>query len=436
MQAAQAWKRLFSKKHLEEHYYERIETNPSIGMDKITPQQFKNELEENIEIVHRKVNNGTYNFTRYKQLLFTKGPNKPPRSVCVPTLRDKLTVSVLNELLSEVYGSACKTELPQLVIDEITKELPKYEYFIKLDIKTFYSSINQDILIKILKRKIRKPQIIDLYIKAIKTNAISYPVKEKVPITFRNRGVPEGLAISNALANIYFMDIDDKYRGDNNIGYWRYVDDILILTNENIFKKIKENINKDIEKIDLELNGKKDEGRIDKGFEYLGYRIEPKLVTVRKSSIFKMEQSMEDLFKEIKRNNVRYIEWKVNLKITGFILEEHKYGWLFFYSQITDLSLLFHLDDLVQKFVKRHKLAGKIKIKRFVRAYFEIRQALHETKYIPNIDNYSFEDKKTLLMDIYDMDLSGLSEEKIEINFRKIMAREIRDIEKDIQNIS
>ena len=65
-------------------------------------------------------------------------------------------------------------------------------------------------------------------------------------------------------------------------------------------------------------------------------------VSVRKSSILKLEQSMEDLFGEVKKENIKYLKWKLNLKITGFILEKQKYGWMFFYSQITDVNLLFH----------------------------------------------------------------------------------------------
>ena len=133
---------------------------------------------------------------------------------------------------------------------------------------------------------------------------------------------------------------------------------------------------------------------------------------------------------------MKYIQWKLNLKITGFILEEHKYGWLFFYSQITDMKLLFHLDDVVKKLVKRYGLEDKIRVKRFVRTYAEMRLALHETKYIPNLDNITLEEKKKLLTEIYDMDLTEKDEQKIDIYFRRIMKREIRDIERDIQNIS
>ena len=186
----------------------------------------------------------------------------------------------------------------------------------------------------------------------------------------------------------------------NNIAYYRYVDDILILVNREAFLEVKDAIERDICELDLELNSKKDEGEIINGFEYLGYRISDESVSVRQSSILKIEQSIEDLFREITKGNVKYIQWKLNLKITGFILEEHKYGWLFFYSQITDMKLLFHLDDVVKKLVKRYGLEEKIRVKRFVRTYAEMRLALHETKYIPNLDNITLEEKKKLLTEI------------------------------------
>ena len=100
------------------------------------------------------------------------------------------------------------------------------------------------------------------------------------------------------------------------------------------------------------------------------------------------------------------------------------------------MRLLFHLDDVVQKLIKRYKLEDVIKRKRFVRTFAEMHMALHETKYIPNLDNLKLEDKKKILSDVYKMDLSEKDERFIEIQFRKIMKREIRDIERDIENIS
>ena len=394
MQASYLWKKLFTKKHLIEHYEEKVKNKPSVGLDKVSPRKFEQNLDENIEIIIRKSMNDSYHFTRYKQLLFTKGPAKLPRAICVPTLRDKLTASVLNELLVGVYGD------------------------------------------KIIKRKIHKAEIISIIWNAIRTEALLCPIKEKTVKKERILGVPEGLPISNTLANIYMQDIDIKYRNLDYISYYRYVDDILILVNEDKFYDVKRSICDDINKLGLELNDKEDEGFVTQTFEYLGYVLNDSEVTVRKSSILKIEQSIEELFRTIKKENIEYLQWKLNLKITGFIIERHKYGWLFFYSQITDLSLLFHLDDVVQKLIKRYKLEGEIKVKRFVRTYAEMHMALHETKYIPNLDDLGLDDKKAILSDIYQIDLSDKDERFVEIQFHRIMKREIRDIEKDIENIS
>lgn len=168
----------------------------------------------------------------------------------------------------------------------------------------------------------------------------------------------------------------------------------------------------------------------------MGYRISSDLVSVRKSSILKIEQSIQELFGAVKDDNVKYIEWKLNNKITGFILDTNKYGWLFFYSQITDLNLLFHLDNLVQKFIIRYKLTGKIKCKKFIRAYHEMRQALHETKYIPNFDDYSIEQKREILVAVYGEEAYSWNEKLFNQRFNLIMSREIRDIERDIENFS
>lgn len=436
MQAWKAWKKLFNRNHLIEHFNEKIISHLSVGLDKITLITFKKNLDSNIDLILKKSENKTYKFTRYRQILFSKGEGKPPRCVSVPTIKDKLTISVLNELLQKVYGEKCITQMPHIVINEITHNLSNYTHFIKIDIKTFFASISQDVLINIIKQKIRKEEILLLITNAIQTSTLPFPIQKRSTIKINKDGIPEGLAISNSLANLYMSNIDEKYKTNTSIKYWRYVDDILLFVNESDFQIIKKEIFDDIAELNLTINDKKDEGKIEKGFTYLGYSISSSLISVRESSILKMEQSIEKLFREIKLQNDEYIRWKVNLKITGFIINNHKYGWLFFYSQITDISLLYHLDNLIQKFIKRYQINPKIKFKRFVRTYHEIRQALHKTNYIPNIDMYSIEDKKDILSRIYGENVKKLNSEQIKMRFAKIMAREIQDIEKDIQDIS
>lgn len=159
-------------------------------------------------------------------------------------------------------------------------------------------------------------------------------------------------------------------------------------------------------------------------------------VTIRHSSILKVEQSLEELISKIKNEPAEYAIWKINLKVTGFIYGGNKYGWMFFYSQISDLTLLYRLDDLIAKILKRYGMDVSVKCKRFVRTYHEIRQALHTTSYVPIFDKYTIDDKISVVSRVYKSDFSNADEQKIEELFSKIVSKEIRDIEKDIQAFS
>lgn len=436
MQAAVAWKRLFTHDYLKRRYLEKVMPHPSVGLDKTTNRKFGESLDENIDLILRKVNSGTYSFTRYKMLLFSKGPNKYPRQICVPTVRDKLTLSVLNELIYQVYGDSCKTEMPQVLINRISQELPRFDAFIKIDISSFYASIQHDILIRLLKRKIKKTEIISLIQKSIENDALTFPVKEKVSRVKRDRGIPEGLPISNSLANIFLSAIDRTFSDNPKILFIRYVDDILVLLNESDIDQVKRQLIYELQKIGLNTNDKSLDGRICNGFEYLGYYISTQGISVRTSSKLKVEQSLEELINSFKNHSKEYILWKLNLRISGFIYGNNKYGWMFFFSQITDESLLYRLDSLVNQLILRQKLDEDISPKRFVRAYFEIKYSLHNTSYIPNFDKYSLDDKRELLTRIYHKDCSKASESVVHDLFNNIIAKEIRDIEKDVQAFS
>lgn len=159
-------------------------------------------------------------------------------------------------MLYGIYGKTCMTPMPQILINKIISSLGKYTHFIKIDIKSFYSSINQEKLLKTIKVNVRKKEIISLIEGAITTPSISVGTKSQF-VTRRDIGIPEGLPVSNSLANLYLKNIDLKYENITEIEYFRYVDDILILLNEENFSFIMQMIQKDIDKPALSINEKR-----------------------------------------------------------------------------------------------------------------------------------------------------------------------------------
>lgn len=441
---------IYKKENILIYYNEKMKKNSAIGLDKISSRRFRENLKENIDIINRKVINNTYKFTRYRQVLISKGAEKPPRVISIPTIRDSLVLGILNEFLREKYGESSISKRPQLIINDIIKAINekdnindrKYDTFIKIDIKSYYKSINHQILKDELMNKIYTIDIIDFIFLAINTETISIPVRSKQNKK-RNRikenGMPEGLSISNSIANIYLKNIDEKYINESDFKYFRYVDDILILCKHDERINIYENIKQDLLSLKLETNEKEDSGSLSNGFDYLGYRISSDKITVRESSILRLEQNLEKLFVEYKRSkekNIKLLEFKLNLRITGFIYKNMKYGWMFFFSQMDDKTLLSKLDWLVKKLSKRYKLDGIMDLKKFKRTKYEIDYKMHKSKYIKNFDKYDINDKKELIETIYKQTIISNKEEDINEIFERIIYEEIKDLEKDIQPFS
>ena len=442
MKAYQIFKKLYTPKSILQFYEEKIYNNCSTGLDKITPLKFDENKNVIISKISEKVLSGKYNFTKYKKMLIAKGEQKYPRVICMPTIRDKLVLSVLHETLNKIFGDSIVSLLPQTIINNIYTESQNnnYDGFIKIDIKTFYASINHNILFQKLHKKIRKVELLALIKSAIKTPALEIPIKNRQKQKNREIGIPEGISISSILANIYLMDLDKKYSNSKNFSYHRYVDDILILCKSTELDAIKNSISNDLKNLKLETNEKDESGLIKKGFEYLGYKFDSTTISARESTILKYETSLEQLFssyKHAQNPSLKLLEWKLNLKITGCIIDGKKNGWLFYFSQIDDMNLITHFDCLIAKFSKRFKITeNNLSFKRFKRTYYEIKYNLHSSNYIPNFDKYTISDIRTILENIYDKNLKELNDEQIVILFKKIMKKETKELEKDVQFFS
>lgn len=427
-------------------YYKEISIKPTVGIDRVGKKRFEKDLIKNLELVIKKGLNGSYCFSPYKLTLIPKGVEKKPRKICVPTIRDKVMLRALKELVSKYYtsengesklaGKSIKT-----IIEDIRRSFSdgKYDTYIKLDITSFYDNIDHEILIEKLRKEIDDENVIKLIENAISRKQVYENYTNDTTI-----GVPQGLAISNILANIYLDELDTKY-SSRDILYNRYVDDIFIMCNSEEALGIQKQIVRELKmKYFLEVNDSKCEiGSVDNGVTYLGYRFENKDVSVRASSIKKIEKAIEELFITYTnlpkdKKNIEKLIWTLNLKITGGIYENKKYGWLFFYSQITNQSILFHLDNLINKYIKRFKLPElEGRIKKFSRTYCEIRKNLKVTKYIPQFELYTFEQKKSFLQNVCEFsDVESLSVNDIENNFRKNIFKNLKELERDLQYIS
>lgn len=279
MSAARYFTSIFSKRNLRKIFSERIQKSAARGIDRIHPEGFGKELSKELDLICRKVHSNTYKFTSYKEKLVSKGANDSPRVLSIPTVRDRIVLRGICNLLARVFPKSV-AEIPQMKIDALQSALASDEYheFVKIDLRKFYPSIPHDRLIHTLKRKIRKPAILNLIATAIETPTV--PAQRGGKGANKNTvGVPQGLAISNLLAEIFLNRFDEQVNELPGIWYRRYVDDILILCPLNSSKEIGNAVCDALKNYGVHPHGLNEAGSKSKvgllcdELEFLGYHI-------------------------------------------------------------------------------------------------------------------------------------------------------------------
>lgn len=435
--------KFFEPVRLQRMYDEKVKLHTTVGLDRITQDVFEENLDKNLEVIIRKVKSGTYRFTRYREMLISKGKGKEPRVISIPTIRDKLVLAMLHKILQDSFYEEVNEPLLHSIIGSITKTIKEknFDCFVKIDIKRFYASINHSILEEKVAAKIEDSSILHLVHNAITTETI--PMNIPAPESSKSSvGIPEGLSISNILADIYLADLEDKIvEKYEDLAYFRYVDDVLILCKESDAEAIKEYTLKLLKEY-YKLDNHEDKticARLSDKVPYLGYVFSDKKVSIRDEASNRIEKVIEELFQLRKRNKIsqQVFEWRLNVKIAGCIHEKKKYGWMFYYSQITDLKVLYHLDWFVDKLFLRFEFEPPKDLKRFVHVYHEITKNLKKSTYLIKTENYDPSEKKRIIYTVLGIQYAEDVDEKI-INdqFQKLMFREVKKLERDIQNFS
>jgi RNA-directed DNA polymerase len=374
--------------------FDSIKHRNTMGVDGITVQKYEAILEQELEIIERKVNNGTYDFSFYKEKIIAKSPTLT-RTISIPTIRDKIVLKYINRELKDHFKSELAYITPGIdIVRKIIDSKDQFECYVKIDIQNFFPSIDHELLMQMISPKIKDTQLGALIQKAITQTTVAMKMPKDDRKAYDNaQGVPQGLSISGTLAAIYISDIVHKYRYRKGIEMYIFVDDLLILCDEMDIESLQSSLEKDFNAKKLSIHrfdtssDKSKVGKTSERFEYLGYVFDGKDRTVRDKSVQKL---YKNLSKEFAR--YRYGEYTIhefytilNIRIAGCTVSNKKYGWIAYYSYINDLTLLKQLDRFVSQNCEKLDIKYDGKIKKFSRAFYEIKK--DNSNYIPNIDN-------------------------------------------------
>lgn len=187
------------------------------------------------------------------------------------------------------------------LVDKYMKNKLDTQYCLKIDVSKFYPNINHKILKKLLRRKFKDKDLLELLDMIID----SYPGE---------KGVPIGSYLSQFLANFYLAYFDHWLKEQMGMKFVvRYMDDIVIFHYSNTYlhwliRKMDEYLK---ENLDLTIKGNWQVFPTEiRGVDFVGYRHFYKYKLLRKSTCKKFKKKMLEIKeKQDSGKLINYRDW-------------------------------------------------------------------------------------------------------------------------------
>jgi retron-type reverse transcriptase len=243
---------------------------------KIDVQQFMLNFEEELVILWRDVNSGSYRHGKYEHFRVF---DPKLREIDKASVRDRIVHQLVYDYLVKIFdrtfyfysfaarkgkGTHQAIKVFRKMFLHANRNFRNPVFVLKCDIEKFFASIDRKILFLLIARKIKNEQYIFL-------------IKQIVESFYR--GIPLGNLTSQIFANIYLNELDRFVKHHLKIKrYIRYMDDFVILGKDrNELLGITEKINHFL-KIELKVNlhpRKIIIRKLVQGVDFLGYVVFP-----------------------------------------------------------------------------------------------------------------------------------------------------------------
>jgi len=247
-----------------------------------------------------------------------------PREIFAATFRDRIVHHILVNYLEPIWepkfidqsyscrkGKGAHRALTDLkrYLRKITEGDTRQAYYLKVDIQSFFVSLRKDILLGLIKKQVKNPEILWLAKTIIFHNPTAdyfrkcqmslfdlIPAHKSLFKVPANQGLPIGNLTSQFFANVYLNELDQFIKHKLKVKYYlRYVDDLLILSQNKEQLKVWRN-EIDIflrNKLSLTMHPQKQFlQNVDKGIDFVGFAARPSHILMRKRIIKNLKEKL------------------------------------------------------------------------------------------------------------------------------------------------
>jgi retron-type reverse transcriptase len=287
--------------------------------------RFSMELDSNLNELYKELQEGRYKSGGYR-IIYIYVPKK--RLIMALQFKDRVLQWAIYRLLNPLYektyikdsyacikgrGREKAAKRLQYWLRQ-TDRKPKQYYYLKLDISKFFYRVDHEILLNILKRRIKDKRLIDLFNTIINSEKRAFglplgvdPCEIDPREMLFDKGMPIGNLTSQMFANIYMNELDQYLKHELHLKYViRYADDCIILHDskeelQQILKKIEIFL---LEKLRLNLNSKTAIRPTTCNVDFVGYVINKDEIRLRSATVKRMRSRIKYIVKAYERGEM------------------------------------------------------------------------------------------------------------------------------------
>jgi group II intron reverse transcriptase/maturase len=249
--------------------YRALNPKAATGVDGVTWQDYGQDLEGNLKDLHARLHRGAYRAKPSRRVFIPKADGRQ-RALGVAALEDKILQRATVEVLNAIYevdflgfsygfrpGRSQHDALDALAVG-ITRG--KVNWVLDVDIRDYFSSLDQSWLVKFLEHRIADKRVLRLIQKWLKAGVIEDGIWSQTP-----EGTPQGASVSTFLANVYLHHVYDLWahqwrtrhaRGE--VITVRFADDIVVgFEHQDDAERFQADLRARLAEFCLELNAEK-----------------------------------------------------------------------------------------------------------------------------------------------------------------------------------
>lgn len=278
-------------------------------------QRVLSDIDKYIDIIHEMLVTKTYVPSDYIVGTVKEGASQKERKIFKPNffpdqvIHWAMMLQVSPILRKGMYKFACGS-IPDRGVHYGKRYVERWirtdrkhtKYYLKLDISKFYPSVNVDLLIGKLKRKIKDADAIHLI----------------ESILCKGDGLPIGILVSQWFANFYLQDLDYFIKQKLKTKYYvRYMDDMILFgNNKRDLHLCRKRIESFLGSEELKLKPNWQVYRLDcEALDFMGFRFFRRKTILRKSIMHRITRRVRNVSKKSKPTNrdasgvISYLGW-------------------------------------------------------------------------------------------------------------------------------